>query len=121
MRDVAYGLCIANLNETISDEEYIEALREFYSMGMNILNEEVKNELITISEKSATPNANLGGLETATTISAKTKTLDCSELSGGLMLKYLDFKKSDDFDETATYDCGNMSAEKEIFKPMVVN
>ena len=121
MRDVAYGLCIANLNETISDEEYIEALREFYSMGMNILSEEVKNELITISEKSATPNANLGGLETATTISAKTKTLDCSELSGGLKLKYLNFKKSDDFDETATYDCGNMSAEKKIFKPMVVN
>ena len=123
MRDLAYGLCIANLNETITDEEYLEALREFYSMGMDILKEEVKNESVAISESSATPDANFGGLKTAdaNTKSAQTKKLDCSELDGYLAIAYQNFLISDDYDATATYDCGNMDDEKEIYEPMVVD
>ena len=92
-------------------------------MGMNILSEEVKNELITISEQSATPDANFEGIKDTTTRSAQTaqtKTLDCSKLDGYLRTAFVEFKNSDDFDPDAIYDCSNMSTEKKIFKPMVL-
>jgi len=53
LRDIIFNLCLLNLNGIISDEEYAKQFVTVYSKGFDLLNNEVGNEMIVISEETA--------------------------------------------------------------------
>jgi hypothetical protein len=124
MRDAIYNLCIANMNGTISDEFYAETLEKFYMKGFDVLNEEIKNETITIIEKSALGQpVNIGDLgeksgEGRSSSSSHKKSIGCDTLTLPMRNYFDRFKKSKEYDDKAAYDCRNMLSNN--FKPKLI-
>ena len=124
MRDAIYNLCIANMNGTISDEFYAETLEKFYMKGFDVLNEEIKNETITIVEKSASGQpfniGDKGGMsgEGRSSNSSHKKSIGCDTLKGSLRTHFDRFKATKEYDDKAAYDCTNMISNG--YKPKLI-
>ena len=86
--------------------------------------EEIKNETITIIEKSALGQpVNIGDLgeksgEGRSSSSSHKKSIGCDTLTLPLRSYFDRFKKSKEYDDKAAYDCRNMLSNN--FKPKLI-
>ncbi len=121
MRDVIYNLCLANMNGSISDEQYSKYLGRFIEKGFEILKIEAENEQIIISETNAVGAApssvsKVGATGTAKqSKSAAKENKNCppEDSRGAYAWKNFEKKKG------VFYDCTDM--DKSSSKPKTLN